>query len=237
MDASPAGVSPVPSTTPRTGRRQELLGPGAAAVASRRGSKLRFPLELERQSDNSDGVLVDEHAEKAGEGEGEGEGDQDKADDFKMSRQASRESIMSSSAAFFPSDTENEHENEDEGGQRKGEEGHAKEEEKKKQQRPRPLAADKDTAAGPSKLNSGHGEQPQQGEDEGVEKEVPLREQEEEEIVALSSYLASARRGWPWVDQNVLWAEYVTLNGHHRCVLISCVDFVLILTLPPPIRC
>ncbi|CAM9887581.1 unnamed protein product [Ectocarpus sp. 13 AM-2016] len=51
--------------------------------------------------------------------------------------------------------------------------------------------------------------------------EVPLmdREEEEEEIVALSSYLACARgRGWPWSGKNILWAEYVSLNGHHRWV-------------------
>lgn len=48
--------------------------------------------------------------------------------------------------------------------------------------------------------------------------EVPLREREEEEIVALSSYLACAGRGWPWAGKDVLWAEYVSLNGHHRCV-------------------
>ncbi|CAM9586668.1 unnamed protein product, partial [Ectocarpus sp. 4 AP-2014] len=45
------------------------------------------------------------------------------------------------------------------------------------------------------------------------------REEEEEEIVALSSYLACARgRGWPWSGKDILWAEYVSLNGHHRWV-------------------
>ncbi|CAB1103522.1 unnamed protein product [Ectocarpus sp. CCAP 1310/34] len=51
--------------------------------------------------------------------------------------------------------------------------------------------------------------------------EVPRldREEEEEEIVALSSYLACARgRGWPWSGKDILWAEYVSLNGHHRWV-------------------
>lgn len=47
--------------------------------------------------------------------------------------------------------------------------------------------------------------------------EVPRLDREEEEIVALSSYLACARgRGWPWSGKDILWAEYVSLNGHHR---------------------
>lgn len=218
LDASPADVSAEPSTTPRTSR-QELLGLGAAAVANRRGSKLRFPLKLGGDS-SDDG----EDAEKAGKGEG----NQDEADDLKISRQPSRESIMSSSSAFFASDTESEHG--DERGQRKGDRSRAKEEEKnetKKKKRGHHSAADKDKGGGLSKLNGGHTEQE---EEEGETTEVPLREQEEEEIVALSSYLASARRGWPWMGQDVLWAEYVALNGHHRCVKNFCVDLVLILT-------
>eukprot|EP00752_Nemacystus_decipiens_P009086 g8113.t1 len=223
-DASPADVSPVPSastittarcppssspTTPRTGR-QELLDLGAAAAAYRRISKLRFPLELDGESDKDRGLVGEDAGKEVG-------GEQNKVDDVSISKQPSRESALFSSSAFFPSDTERDDQAEDEGGQRRGDVGRAKE---TKKGHGRTLALDKDKVSGSSKLDNGHREQPQhevQVEVE-VEKEVPLREQEEEEIVALSSYLASARRGWPWTDQDVLWAEYVALNGHHRWV-------------------
>lgn len=150
----------------------------------------------------------------------EEEREKDKANDLKMSRQPSRESTLSPSSAFFPSETESEDEDEDEGHERKGN-GRGIHAGKDKERQPgRSSTADRSKVGGSSKLNGGRSEQPPQEREVEVEKEVPLREQEEEEIVALSSYLASARRGWPWMGQNVLWAEYVSLNGHHRCVVL-----------------
>ncbi|CAM9702245.1 unnamed protein product, partial [Hapterophycus canaliculatus] len=54
-------------------------------------------------------------------------------------------------------------------------------------------------------------------------------EREEDEIVALSSYLACAGRGWPWDGQDVLWAEYVSLNGLHRWIRAESCRHALLL--------
>ena len=42
-------------------------------------------------------------------------------------------------------------------------------------------------------------------------------EAEEDEVVSLSTYLACSGRQWLWAGKDILWAEYVSLNGHHRC--------------------
>lgn len=36
----------------------------------------------------------------------------------------------------------------------------------------------------------------------------------------LAQYLKADDRGWPWAGREVIWADYVTLNGHHRCALL-----------------
>lgn len=125
-----------------------------------------------------------------------------------------------SSPAFFASDAEHE----DEGGH--AEEGTEQEEGQGEEdkQRGRPSAADEDEVARSCTLSRGqsdHGTCRRQQGPQQVDTEVPIPEQEEEEIVALASYLASARRDcdWPWMGRDVLWAEYISLNGHHRCVL------------------
>ncbi|CAN0485035.1 unnamed protein product, partial [Laminaria digitata] len=43
-------------------------------------------------------------------------------------------------------------------------------------------------------------------------------EEEEDEVVSLSTYLACSGRQWPWAGKDILWAEYVSLNGHHRWI-------------------
>lgn len=40
--------------------------------------------------------------------------------------------------------------------------------------------------------------------------------QYDEEALSLSRYLACSDRGWPWAGKDIVWAEYVSLNGHHR---------------------
>lgn len=46
-------------------------------------------------------------------------------------------------------------------------------------------------------------------------------EHEEDEVISLSRYLACADRGWPWKGKDIIWAEYVALDGRHRCGLLA----------------
>lgn len=61
-----------------------------------------------------------------------------------------------------------------------------------------------------------------QDDDEGVEERT-------DDAAFLSRYLACSDRGWPWAGKDIIWAEYVSLNGHHRCVRVSvCLVFLCI---------
>lgn len=49
-----------------------------------------------------------------------------------------------------------------------------------------------------------------------VMSESELEEMAEADSPELSDYLSSTDRGWPWAGRDVIWADYITLNGHHR---------------------
>lgn len=134
----------------------------------------------------------------------------------------SREPMVSSSAAVFRSGTGSEEKDYLYETRYAGGDEEEKTEEDGKGQPRRPLqvmGANNVSGGGIERLaSSAHsGERSPCREQQRVE-EVPPREREEEEIVALSRYLAYAGREWPWVGKAVLWAEYVSLSGHHRSV-------------------
>ncbi len=208
--------SPSPNCT--TLGREELLGLGAAAAAVRqggRGSNLRFSYDLER----GDCGLGDGDVE---------EDDEEKGEERKTKRQSSRASRMSSSSsAFFPTDTEDgdEHQHGARAGakherscpqEEQDDEDEQKATEEQLRHRSSPQRA-VDNEGGVGKGARG-GEQEQEQDQAPEMQPLDQREEEEEEIVALARYLACAGRGWPWTGKNVKWAEYVSLNGHHRYV-------------------
>ncbi|CAM9924755.1 unnamed protein product [Scytosiphon promiscuus] len=217
-----------PRESPSEQRDPTHLGGGAGA-AVRRGSKLRYSLSLPQ----SNGWYGAEDEESEDEGSEE---------DYSVTRQLSRETMTSSSSAFFPSDSEDDfvkagEENEDEEDEDEDEEEHEDEDEDEEEHHTRHLGRPFDrrnetnttSAAGAGADNQllfGPLTPPRnQNQEKGALRrkqsdvaEEPPMEQEEDEIVALSSYLAVAERGWPWTGQDVLWAEYVSLNGQHRWI-------------------